>query len=113
MRYLYDHLKATKDVEKVKSIGAQQLAQNLRAYLMRCTIMTQGLFEVGDAYEKNDVRLTKEMNPLEDDLKVQTAKVEKLTKQLSYMKKQKETLESQLSEMKKQKETVDSKFSKL
>lgn len=49
--YLYDHMNTNGDVEKVKSIGAQQLTQNLGVYLMRCAVMTQGLFEVGDAYK--------------------------------------------------------------
>lgn len=44
LRYLYDHLNASEDVEKVKSIGAQHLKQNLRAYLMRCAVMNQAIF---------------------------------------------------------------------
>lgn len=44
--------------------------------------MTRGLFEVGDAYEKNEVLLTKYMTRLKDDLKIHNYKVEKLNKQL-------------------------------
>lgn len=44
LRFLYCHLNATKDVKKVKSISSQQLNQNLGAYLMRCVVMTVGLF---------------------------------------------------------------------
>lgn len=39
--FLYDHLNAIEDVEKVKTIGAQQLTQNIGAYLMRCAVMTR------------------------------------------------------------------------
>lgn len=46
LKYLYDDLNTTKDVEKVKTIGAQQLTQNLGAYLMKCTVMTWVLFEL-------------------------------------------------------------------
>lgn len=75
--------------------------------------MTQGLFEVSDAYDKNKVLLTKDMTQLKYDIKVQTDKVEELNKQLSEMKKQKETSVSQLSKMMKQKETDESKGSQL
>lgn len=80
---------------------------------MRCMVMTQGMFEVGDVYEKSKGCITKEMTQLKDDLKVQTVKVDELTMQLSEMKKQNETSESRLSEMTKQKETVESKCSEL
>lgn len=113
LRYLCDHLNATDEVKKVKSICAQKLTQNLGAYFIRCAIMTRGIFEVGDAFEKNDARLTKDMNQLKDDLKVQTDKVEELNKQLSETKKQKETSVSQLSKMMKQKEIDKSKCSEL
>lgn len=32
LKYIYDHMNVTKDVEKVKTIGAQQLTQNIKAY---------------------------------------------------------------------------------
>lgn len=80
---------------------------------MRCTVLTRGLFEVGDAYEKNEDRLTKKKTQLKDDMKVQTVKVEELTMQLSEMKKENESSESQLSEMTKQKEIAKSKCSDL
>lgn len=103
LRYLYDYLNATEDVEKVKSIGAQQLTQNPGAYLMRFTVITRCLFEVGDTYENNETRLTKDINQLKDDLKSRTLQVYELTKQLAEMMKQKKTLDSQFSEMTKQK----------
>lgn len=56
------------------------MTQNLGPYLMRCAIMTQGLFKLGDAYEKNEVHLAKDMIQLKDDLKIQTVKVEELTR---------------------------------
>lgn len=83
LRYFYDHLNANEDVEKVKSIGTQQLTQNLGAYLMRCALMTRGLFEVGDAHEQNEIHLTKDITQLKDDLKACTIQVEELTKHLS------------------------------
>lgn len=87
LRFLYDHVSTSEDVKKVNFIGAQQLTQNLRAYLMRCTIMSMGLFEVGDAQEHNEIRLNKQMTQSRDDLKTQTGQVEDLTKQLFKMKK--------------------------
>lgn len=50
-KFFYNHLNATEDVEKVKTIWAQQLTQIIRAYLIRCGVMIQGLFEVDDANE--------------------------------------------------------------
>lgn len=113
LRYIYDPLNATEDIEKVKSIGSQRLTQNLEPTWLRCAVMTRGLFEEGDAFEKNEVLLTKDITQLKDDLKVHTAKLEELTKKLSKMKKNKETSESHLSEMTKPKEIVESKCSEL
>lgn len=59
---------------------------------MRCAVMTWGLFEVNDAYEQNEVSLTKDMTQFKNDLKVQTDKVKELNKQLSQMNKQKKDL---------------------
>lgn len=53
LMFLYDHLNMNEDVEKLKTIGAQQLTQNSGSYLMRYVIMTRGLFKVSDAYEQN------------------------------------------------------------
>lgn len=94
LRFLYDHLNATEDVNKVKSIGAQQLTQNLSAYLIRCVIITRGLFEVGEAYEKNELHLNKEVNHLKDTPKIQFDKIEDLVKQLDEMTKKKNDSES-------------------
>lgn len=113
MRFLYDHLNAYEDVEKVKSIGAQQLTQNPRAYLLWYVVRIMGLFEVGSAYEKNEIPLNKEMNQSRDDLKTQTSQVEELTKQLSEMKKQKELSESQLLEITTNNETMATRCSEL
>lgn len=94
LKFLCDHLNAIEDVEKVKTIGAQQLTQNIGAYLMRCVVMTRGLFEVGDTYEHNEIRRIKEMTQLKDTLKVHTDKVEELNKQLSEVNRQKEISKS-------------------
>lgn len=93
MKFLFDNLNATKDVEKVKTIGAQKLTQNIGSYLMRCVVMTIVLFEVGDAYEKNEIRLNKEINQLKNAQKIHIEKIEELEKQLLMDKKQKETSE--------------------
>lgn len=113
LRFLYGHLNATEDVEKLKSIGAQQLTQNLRAYLMRCVVITRSLFEVGDTHEHNEIRINKEMNQSRDDLKIQTTHVEELIKQLSEMQKQKKASISQLLEITKHKETMAVRCSEL
>lgn len=44
VKFLYDHMNATKDVNKMKTIGRQKLAQNINSYLMRCDVLTWGLF---------------------------------------------------------------------
>lgn len=75
--------------------------------------MTRGLFEMGDAHEQNEIHLNKDITHLRGDLKVQTAQLEELTKQLLEMKEHKKMSESQLSEMTKQKETVATNCSKL
>lgn len=49
--------------------------------------MTWGLFEVDDAYEQNEIHLTKEVTQFKDNLKVQTNMVEDLKKQLLKVKK--------------------------
>lgn len=72
LRFLYDHLNVIEDVEKGKTIGTQQVTQNIGAYLMRYAVMSMRLFEVGNAYEQNVIRLTKEVTQLKDFLKVQT-----------------------------------------
>lgn len=91
LKFLYGHLNATKDVEKVKIIGTQQLTQNIEACLMRCDVMTRGLFEVSVAYEQNETRLTKDVTQWKRNLKVHPDKVEDMNKQLLEVKKQKET----------------------
>lgn len=44
LRYVYDHMNTTGDIERVKSIGAQQLTQNLGAYPIRCLVMILRVF---------------------------------------------------------------------
>lgn len=56
LRFLYDHMNATKDVEKVKSIDAQQLIQNFEAYF---AFMTRSLFDLGDGMNKMRFAITK------------------------------------------------------
>lgn len=99
LEFDYDHLNATKDVEKVKTIGAQLPTLNIGAYLMRCAVMTRGLFEVGDAYEKYKIHLTKEITQLKDILKIDNNNMEDLNKKTSKMKKQKEAIESKCLEL--------------
>lgn len=50
IKYLHNHLNATEDVEKVNTISALKLTQNLGSYLMRCVVTSLCLFEVEDAY---------------------------------------------------------------
>ena len=76
LRFLYDHLNATEDVNKVKKIGPQKITQNINSYLLRCDVLTRGLFESGDASEKAElksrdeiVRLQKKLFDLEKDKK--------------------------------------------
>lgn len=52
LKFLYDHLNATEDVDKVKMIGRYKLTQNINSYLMRCAALTRGLFESGDDMSK-------------------------------------------------------------
>lgn len=62
--------------------------------------MTRGLFEVSDAYEQNEICLTKDVTQLKDSLKVHTDKVEDLNKILLEMNERKETAESKGLELK-------------
>ena len=39
LRLLYDHMNATEDVNKVKTIGRQKLTQNINSYLMRYDVL--------------------------------------------------------------------------
>lgn len=66
LKFLYNHLNATKDVNKVKTIGWQKLTQNVNSYLMRSVVLTRGLFEVGDDCEHNEIKLNQEINQLKE-----------------------------------------------
>ena len=75
LRFLYDHLNATEDVNKVNKIGHQKITQNISSYLLRCVVFTRGLFESRDASEKAELksrdeiaRLQKKLSDLEKDL---------------------------------------------
>lgn len=61
---------------------------------MWCVVITQSLFEVGDTYEHNEIRLNKEVSQQKEILKIHTDKVAELGKQLLEAKKQKEALDS-------------------
>lgn len=61
--------------------------------------MIRELFEVSDAYEQNEIRLTKDVTQWKDNLKVKTDKVEELNKQLSEVKTQKETIKFKCLEL--------------
>lgn len=60
------------------NIGAQQLSQYIGAYLVKDVVMIRELFKVCDAYERNEIYLTKDVTQFKDRLKVQTDKVEEL-----------------------------------
>lgn len=45
MDFTYDHLHATNDVEKVKSLGSQKKFKLLKTYLMRSVVFGWALFE--------------------------------------------------------------------
>lgn len=57
LKFLYDYLNATKDVNKVNTIWREKLTQNISSYLMRCVVLTLGLFEVGDDCKQNEIKL--------------------------------------------------------
>lgn len=50
LKFLYDHLNAMEDVNKVKTISRKKLTRNISSYLIRCGVLTQGLFESGENY---------------------------------------------------------------
>lgn len=75
LKFLYDHLNAMKYVNKVKTIGRQKLTQNINSYMMRCVVLTRGLFESGDDYEQNEIKLNQEINQLKDQQKIQMGKI--------------------------------------
>lgn len=80
LKFLYDHLNPTEDVNKVKTIGRQKLTKNIS--LMRCVVLTRGLFETKDECESNEIKLNKEINQLKEQQKVQAVRLSYLEKKL-------------------------------
>lgn len=82
LKFHYDHLNASEYVNKVKTTGWQKLTQNISSYLMRCVVLTWCLFESGDNYEKNEIKLNHEISQLKEKHKAQANKVSDLDKHL-------------------------------
>lgn len=66
LKFLYDHLNAMEEVNKVKLIGRKKLTQNIASYLMRCVVLARGLFESGDDHEHNGIKLNQEIDQLKE-----------------------------------------------
>src|ERR1051325_3063336 len=62
LKFLYDHLNAIEDVNKLRNLGSQQITQQLSSYLMRCAVLTRSLFESGDDVEQKKSDLEKEVS---------------------------------------------------
>src|ERR1051325_5954634 len=67
LKFLYDHLNATTDVNKLTHLGSQQITKQLSSYLMRCVVLTRSLFESGDNVEKKKTELETEVKRLADN----------------------------------------------
>ena len=67
IKFLYDHLNATEDVNKLKNLGPQKITQHLSSYLMRCVILTRGLFESDDDADKKYFELENEVKRLTEN----------------------------------------------
>src|ERR1051325_200889 len=67
LKFLYDHLNATTDVNKLTHLGSQQITKQLSSYLMRCVVLTRSLFESGDHVEKQKTELEAEVKRLTDN----------------------------------------------
>lgn len=109
LKFHYDHLNSDEYVVKAKAIRPQQLVANVSAYLMRCAVMTQYLFEFRDESYQAEHRLSKEVADLKYNLKGQTEKDGKATKKLVEVTKKKEdvkaTLASSVQEIEKLKDS--------
>lgn len=57
----YDHLNVNEDFNKVKPMGRQSIFQNLISYLMRCVVLSRGVFESIDDYEKTNFKFKEEI----------------------------------------------------
>ena len=53
IKFFYDHLKVDGDVKKVRSIDRQKMFQNISSYLMRGAVLSRGLFDSDDDFEKH------------------------------------------------------------
>lgn len=82
LKFLYDHLIATKDVNKVKKIGRQKVTKNISSYMMRCVVLTRCLFKSSDDYEQNEIKLNQYINQLNEQQKMRTGKIYDMEKQL-------------------------------
>lgn len=100
LKFLYDHLNAMDDVNKVKTIGRQKLTQNISSYLMRCVVLTRWLFEASDQSEQNEIKLIQEVTQLNEHHKAQMVKLSDLEKQLLKEKTRREKLEAMNQELK-------------
>ena len=67
LKFLYDHLNATTDVNKLTPLGSQQITKQLSSYLMRCAVLTRSLFESGDNVERKKTELESEVKRLADN----------------------------------------------
>lgn len=84
----------------MKTIKRQKLTQNLSSYLMRCVVLTRGLFEVEDDCKQNKIKLNQEVNRLKEKQKTQVARLSDPEKQLSEEKTNREKLEAMSQELK-------------
>lgn len=80
LKFLYNHLNTTEDVNKVKTTGQKKLTQNINSYTIRCVVLTRGLFESGDDYEQNEIKLNQKINQLNEQQKMQADKIFDLEK---------------------------------
>lgn len=92
LKFLYNHLNATEDMNKVKTTWRQKLTQNSSSYLMRLFVLTRGLFEVVDDHAQNEIKLNEEVNQLKEQQKMQAVKLSNLEKQLSEEKTKREKI---------------------
>lgn len=100
LKFLNNHLNATENVNKVKTTGRQKLAQNVTSYLMRCAIISRGLFEASDESEQNEIKLSQEVTQLREHQKAQAVRLSDLEKKLQEEKTKREKLEAMNQELK-------------
>lgn len=110
LKLLYDHLNATEDVNKVKTIRRRKLTQNISSYMMRCVVLNRRLFEAGDESEQNEMKLCQEVTQLWEHQKAQAIRLSDLEKQLLEEKTRGEKLEAMNQKLK---STVNQQFEKI